>query len=480
MNRISPNLLDQILCCDCVDGMRSLPEHCIDLTVTSPPYGKIREYGGHAFTHEKFQSIARELFRITKPGGIVVWIVRDQILKGKGATGETARQWLYFQKVGFQLHDKIPMQKLGQRWAGRNRYGNSAEYALVVSKGRPGFVDLIRDRENKHAGRVDAFTRRATNGESQVAGKPQAIHRMGVRGGVWTYSVGRHSTTKDYDALRIHPALMPEQMPTDHIISWSRPGELVFDPFAGGGTTCKMAMLNNRHYLGFEVHAPFQQGAVRRLERARHDYLVKLDDWFTRPGLDDRLRGLLRAGNKYNIIYADPPWRYKPGSNPPKSLNVENYYRTMSIQDMMSLPVGRVAAEDSVLFLWTTGPFLGEALKVIDAWGFKYKTIGFAWVKTRGEKLHLGLGYHTRGNEELCLLATRGRGLSRTRSDVPQVVVAPVTRHSEKPEEVRHRIEALYGHQRRIDIFARRQAPGWEAVGDEIDGQDIREVLLGA
>jgi site-specific DNA-methyltransferase (adenine-specific) len=260
--------------------------------VTSPPYGKIREYGGHDFTHEKFQSIARELYRITKPGGIVVWIVRDQILRRNGATGESARQWLYFQKVGFRLHDQIPMEKLGQRWAGRNRYGNSIEYALVVSKGRPDFVDLIRDRENKHAGKLNVFTRRAANGEMQVAGKPQAINRLGVRRGVWAYGVGRSSTTRDYDALRIHPALMPEQMAEDHIISWSRPGELVFDPMAGGGTTCKMALLNNRRYLGFEIHRPFQQGAVRRLERARHDYLVGLDDWLSHPSLDDRVRVL--------------------------------------------------------------------------------------------------------------------------------------------------------------------------------------------
>ena len=181
-----------------------LPDDCIDLTVTSPPYGKMRDYGGQDFTHEKFQSIARELYRITKPGGIVVWVVRDQILRRKGATGESARQWLYFQEVGFHLHDKIPMERLGQRWSGRNRYGNSIEYAFVVSKGRPDFVDLIRDRENKHAGTVDVFTRRAENGEQQVAGKPQAIHRMGVRGGVWTYKAGGRSTTKDHDALA-HP-----------------------------------------------------------------------------------------------------------------------------------------------------------------------------------------------------------------------------------------------------------------------------------
>lgn len=273
---------------------------------------------------------------------------------------------------------------------------------------------------------------------------------------------------------------MPEEMARDHITSWSRPGEIVFDPLAGAGTTCKMAMLNNRRYLGFEIHPPYQLEAERRLRNARQSYLATLDDWLTRPSLDDRMRGLLRGGHAYDIIYADPPWRYKRGSNPPKSLNVDHYYHTMSMKDIMSLPVGRLAAKDSVLFVWTTGPFLEEAQKVIAAWGFEYKTIGFNWITTRGDKLHLGLGYHTRGNVELCLLATRGRGLSRIRNDVSQVVVAPVTRHSEKPLEVRHRIEALYGQKRRIELFARRQAPGWEAVGDEIDGKDIRDVLIPA
>jgi N6-adenosine-specific RNA methylase IME4 len=482
MNEIDPTLIDQILCCDCVQGMSRLPDDCIYLTVTSPPYSKMRDYGGQDFTHDKFQSIARELFRITKPGGIVVWVVRDQILRRKGATGESARQWLYFQEVGFRLHNQIPMEQLGQRWSGRNRYGQSVQYAFVVSKGKPDFVDLIRDRENKQAGKVQVFTRCAANGEGQVAGKSQAINRMGVRGGLWKYKAGGHSTTEDHDALRVHPARMPEQMAVDHINSWSRPGELVFDPLAGAGTTCKMAMLNNRHYLGFEIHPPYQLEAVQRLRKARQDYLVRMDDWFARPSLDDCMRGLLGRGDTYDIIYADPPWQYKPWSNHPKSLSVEKYYHTMSMKDIMSLPVGRLAAEDSVLFLWTTGPFLGEAQKVIDAWGFKYTTIGFTWIKThsKGGSLRLGLGYHTRGNAELCLLATRGRNLPRIRNDVPQVVVEPVTRHSEKPEEVRHRIEALYGDQRRIELFARRQAPGWDAVGDEIDGRDIRDVLVGA
>ncbi len=280
MNEIDPSLVNQIQCCDCVVGMSRLPVDCIDLTVTSPPYGKMRDYGGQEFTYVKFQSIARELFRITKPGGIVVWVLRDQFVRLKGATGDSARQWLYFQEVGFNLHDQIPMERNAQRWPGRNRYGNSLEYAFVVSKGSPKFVNLIRDRENRHAGTVKVFTRRAENGERQVAGKPQAVNRLGVRGAVWRYNVGRNTTTKDHDTLRAHPALMPEQVAEDHIVSWSRPSELIFDPMAGGGTTCKMALLNNRRYFGFEVHPPYHLAAMRRLSEARQNYLNRLDDWF--------------------------------------------------------------------------------------------------------------------------------------------------------------------------------------------------------
>ncbi len=420
MSKISPSFLDQILCCDCVEGMKKLPDGCIDLTVTSPPYGTMRDYGGQDFTYETFQAIARELFRLTKPGGVVVWIVADTIVHGS-ETCTSARQKLYFREIGFNVHRTMIMDRAGSRFPSKVRYGSSLEYAFILSKGTPRTTNLLRDRPNKLAGE-------------------------------------------------------------DHIVSWSRPGELVFDPMAGAGTTCKMALLNNRHYLGFEVHSPYHMEAMRRLREAHRQYRERLDDWFLRPSLDDRLRDLPGRRQSYDIIYADPPWRFKTWSKHPKSRSVEKHYRTLSMQDIKSLPVGQLAAKDSVLFLWTTGPFLREAQAVIEAWGFKYKTLGFNWVKTREGTgvLHMGTGYHTRANAELCLLATKGRGLPRVRRDVRQVVISPVGRHSEKPQKAHHRIEELYGPQRRIELFARRQVPGWDAVGDEIDGQDIRKVLVGA
>jgi N6-adenosine-specific RNA methylase IME4 len=407
-----------------------------------------------------------------------VWIIADTIVNGS-ESGTSARQKLYFQEIGFNIHHTMIMDRAGLRFSSKVRYGTSLEYAFILSKGKPRTISRLRDRPNKRVGKKQSISRREPDGWMRPLGKSKPVAEMGYRRAIWQYSTGWKQSTLDDFAFK-HPALMHEDMARDHIVSWSRPSELVFDPMAGAGTTCKMALLNNRRYLGFEIHEPYFRIAVHRLREAHQQYRERLDDWFLRPSLDDRLRGLL--GNSYNIIYADPPWPFKSWGSHPKGRSVENHYRTLSLRDIKSLPVERLAGKDSVLFMWTTGPFLREAQAVIEAWGFDYKTIGFSWIKTRSgsNELHMGNGYHTRANAELCHLATRGRGLPRVRRDVRQVVVAPVGRHSEKPEEVRLGIEALYGPQRRIELFARRKFPGWDAEGDGIDGQDIRQVLLGA
>jgi site-specific DNA-methyltransferase (adenine-specific) len=278
MCSIDPKFVDQILHCDCVEGMRLLPDDCLDLTLTSPPYGEIRSYGGQAFDTAKFQAVARELLRLTKPGGVVVWVVREQVAGGE-ESGESSRQRLHFHEIGFRLHHTMVMNRIGCRWPGRSRYGHPLEYAFILSKGRPKSVQLIRDRENRLAGKVGTFSRRSKDGGIERAGGPQIVPMLGVRGPVWSYAVGRNVTTKDHYALQGHPALMPEKMAEDHIVSWSRPGELVFDPFCGAGTTCKMAALSGRHFLGFEVHEPYYQLAQRRVREAQAEYRRRLDSW---------------------------------------------------------------------------------------------------------------------------------------------------------------------------------------------------------
>ena len=172
---------------------------------------------------------------------------------------------------------------------------------------------------------------------------------------------------------------------------------------------------------------------------------------------------------RYPVIYADPPWAWTKGTfvNRRSARAVEKEYQTMQPSDLVALPVGNWATEDAVLFLWTTGPKLPIALEVVRSWGFTYKTIGFTWVKRnrRTPGWFCGLGFYTRANAELCLVATKGSP-SRMSASVRQIVESPVARHSEKPEEVRARIERLYGGPY-LELFARRRAPNWDAWGLE-------------
>lgn len=169
---------------------------------------------------------------------------------------------------------------------------------------------------------------------------------------------------------------------------------------------------------------------------------------------------------KYSVIYADPPWRYSDrGCNG----NAEAHYPTMKMQDLKNLPVQEIADKDCILFLWTTYPMLKEAIELIDAWGFKYKTIGFQWVKQNksGKGFFFGLGRWTRGNTEPCLIAVKGKP-KRICNSVSQLVVSPIGRHSTKPDEVRERIVRLMGDVPRIELFARERKDGWDVWGNEV------------
>lgn len=184
----------------------------------------------------------------------------------------------------------------------------------------------------------------------------------------------------------------------------------------------------------------------------------------------------------YSVIYADPPWRYRNSAGQGVA---ENHYNTMSIDEIKALPVGELAAKDCVLFLWITCPMLNEVWPVLDAWGFQYKTVAFVWVKVNRKdySLFTGLGWWTRSNAELCLLATRGHP-RRVDSTVHQVVLSRIERHSKKPEEVRRRIEQLMGDVPRVELFARQRAPGWDVWGDhvastiDLEGWDDAALLL--
>lgn len=170
---------------------------------------------------------------------------------------------------------------------------------------------------------------------------------------------------------------------------------------------------------------------------------------------------------KYNIIYADPPWRYKQAKG--KGV-AENHYPTMHLKDICNLPIDAISNKDSVLFLWATFPMLKEALKVMASWGFTFKTVSFVWVKQNksGNGYFFGLGYWTLSNAEICLLGVKGRP-KRVSKKVHQLIVSPVEGHSKKPDIARNRIVELMGDLPRIELFARQRAAGWDVWGNEVE-----------
>jgi N6-adenosine-specific RNA methylase IME4 len=175
----------------------------------------------------------------------------------------------------------------------------------------------------------------------------------------------------------------------------------------------------------------------------------------------------LPSHQKYSVIYADPPWSFRTWSDKGTGRSAVSHYDCMDFTDIAALPVASIAADDCALLLWATDPLLPKALELIEAWGFTYKTVGFTWAKTnaKSEGYFTGMGYWTRSNPEMCLLATRGKPVRLDKS-VPQLVVAPRREHSRKPDEVRDRIERLLPGPR-IELFARTTRHGWDSWGDQ-------------
>jgi len=262
---------------DCVEGMKLLPDECVDLTVTSPPYDNLRTYNRNVehWNFEKFQEVAKELYRVTKQGGVVVWIVGDATIKGS-ETGTSFRQALYFKEIGFNLHDTMIYQKDACSFPETNRYYPAFEYMFIFSKDKPKTVNLIADKPNKRYGEKIIGTDRNPDGTlkpcSAVKNKTnRTVKKFGVRTNVWLYSVGKWKITKDKYAYK-HPAMFPEQLAEDHIITWSNPGDIVLDPFLGSGTTAKMALLNNRHFIGFELSEEYCKIANERISKLNQSH----------------------------------------------------------------------------------------------------------------------------------------------------------------------------------------------------------------
>lgn len=184
---------------------------------------------------------------------------------------------------------------------------------------------------------------------------------------------------------------------------------------------------------------------------------------------------------KYKVLLVDPPWKYNDRRNKHTRFcgGAMSHYNVMDIKEIKSLPVKNITDDDAVIFLWVTFPLLKEGIEVLESWGFTYKTLGFSWIKTNkiSGTPFFGIGYYTKSNCECCLLGVKGKTIKPATNTVSSVVLSPRREHSQKPDEVKQGIEMLYPTQNKIELFAREKIEGWDVVGNEIDGQDIRKVL---
>ena len=232
----------------------------IDLTVTSPPYDNLRTYNNSStWGWPEFSAIAAGLWLVTKPGGVVVWVVGDATIKGC-ETGSSFEQALAFKKMGFNLHDTMIYEKGVVAFPDNVRYNNKMEYMFVFSKGKLNTFNGIKDHKNVSAGRiVTGYDRTKEGGKKTRSGLGNVYPDFSLRGNVWKiWNQNRGEHTK-------HPATFPEQLAHDHIISWSNESDTVFDPFLGSGTTGKMAKKLNRKFIGIEIDDNYFKIASERI-----------------------------------------------------------------------------------------------------------------------------------------------------------------------------------------------------------------------
>lgn len=260
--------LNKIYNIDCLDGLRLMEDNSVDLTVTSPPYDNLRTYvdetkGECEWNFDIFKPIADELFRVTKKGGVVVWVVGDACVNGS-ETGSSFRQALYFQQIGFKLHDTMIYEKNSSSFPAKltsQRYTQIFEYMFVFSKGKiRNDIRLIADKRNKWAGWTNWGQHSQYDAEGNLVktNNIKPIAEFSLRNNIWKYPVSFNDKTN-------HPAVFPESLARDHILSWTLEGDTVLDPFMGSGTTAKMAMMNNRNYVGFERNTAYYEESLKRV-----------------------------------------------------------------------------------------------------------------------------------------------------------------------------------------------------------------------
>ncbi len=235
---------------NCLETMSSMSNGSIDLVVTSPPYDGLRSYDGTVGAFD-FENTANHLYRVIKPGGVVVWIVGDQVREGD-ESGTSFTQALRFKEIGFKLFDTMIYEKDTRCGHGSGQsYYQTFEYMFILTKGKIKTSNLIKDVKNKYtAGR----TKRGAREVDGTFKKPKYIEfgEYRKRNNIWYYPTGLYHSTREKVAFE-HPAIMPDKLAADHIKSWSNEGDVVYDPFAGSGTTLKQALVLKRKYIGSEI-----------------------------------------------------------------------------------------------------------------------------------------------------------------------------------------------------------------------------------
>lgn len=250
---------------DCVEVLKTIPNGSVDLTVTSPPYDNLRTYNGSLsdWTAEKWQAVIAELYRVTKQGGVVVWVVGDAVVDGS-ETGTSFRQALHAMSCGFRLHDTMIWAKDTTPFPMATRYDQAFEFMFVWSKGKPKAINLIADKPNKHAGTKAHGTVRNPDGATVALAAVRnntgrTVRDFGTRLNYWLIPTEKQS--KRFG----HPAMFPEAIARDHILSWSNEGDTVLDPFLGSGTTGKMALHLGRKFIGIEREPAYLEISKTRL-----------------------------------------------------------------------------------------------------------------------------------------------------------------------------------------------------------------------
>jgi DNA modification methylase len=259
-----PNI--QLIQGDCLEKVAQIPNNSIDLTVTSPPYDNLREYNGNNkhWNEQSWKTLIQELFRVTKQGGVVVWIVADATIKGS-ETGTSFKQALFAKECGFNLHDTMIYEKDSFQKPNKNRYWSSFEYMFIFSIGAPKTYNMIMDRSNSQRGKT--VSKKSVRNSDGTTTKRNAviISEFGKRKNIWSYSTGYGKSTTYKEAYK-HPAIFPEKLAIDHIVSWSNEGGTVLDPFMGSGTTGVACELLGRDFIGIELDPDYFEIAKKRIE----------------------------------------------------------------------------------------------------------------------------------------------------------------------------------------------------------------------